>query len=778
LLAVFLRDKYGEQTRRLHKIRGANPYRARVVISPMSLDSPSTAAAGAILVGVIAVIVRLRRLAVPRATLWFCLVGAAAWALAAGDPSWRRPHEGQVNVLLDLSPSTRIADFRDRQRLDARIAELLGHVKYHLEFFADGAVNDAGNGAALADVPCEKTTLPPLTGDAVVLFSDARFPLPAAGPPTYIVADPALEDPNDAAISEFDIRNGQVSATVRNTGKPRGLTVAGASSVASPGEFVVTQPLPAGATVVTAQLSVGDPWPENDVLSASPLPPPSVERWWIGSQPPDGWRSITPDSLPTDESSYLSAGVIVLQNVPAASLDATRRQLLKKYVDEIGGGLIIVGGDRAFGAGRYLGTELEAISPLSSVPPRPTMRWVLLADGSGSMAGPNWQNATDALANVLPRLPPNDLADVGSFAQALSWWSTGKTIAQTAKLSLPPADVSPHGPTNLEPVLLQIARSSNGAMPTHLLLISDADVQIDQPAALIALLRQKNIHLHLLAIGAGSGLPVLRHIAATTGGSVVQQLDPRQWTSGAADLLTAAMPTLLQREPISIHFENDLAALPVRPISQWNRTWLKALARELAFADVDGQHVPLAAQWLVGQGSVCAAAFPVNSQQLDRLVKLTAREPHDPRFAVTWQTGPSLHVRIDALDGEHYLNEQGLTLQLGQEPPTPVPQIGPGRYELNLPAPRTPTFAALRAAGHVLDRIAVAGRYAPEFDTLGNDHAAMEELAQRTGGTVIAPGNHHPISFNWPRRDVPLTPWLAAVGALLSACGFAVWRLQ
>ena len=744
----------------------------------MSLDSPSTAAAGAILIVVLALIALLRRLAVPRPTLWLCLAGAAAWALAAGEPGWRRPHEGQITALVDLSPSTRIADFRDRQRLDARIAELLGHVKYHLEFFADGAVKDAGNGTTLADVPCEKTTLPPLTGDAVLLFSDARFALPAAGPPTYIVADPALEDPEDAAISQLDIRDRQVSAAVRNSGKPRGLTVAGASSVAPPAESVVTRPLPAGATVVTAQLSAGDPWPENDVLSASPLPPPSAERWWVGSEPPDNWRALSPDALPTDAASYLPAAVIVLQNIPAASLDTTRRQLLQKYVEELGGGLIIVGGDRAFGAGRYLGTELESISPLASVPPRPTIRWVLLADGSGSMAGANWQSATEALANLLPRLPPDDLADVGSFADTLSWWSTGKTVTQTAKLALPPADVYPHGPTNLEPVLLQIARSAAGAMPTHLLLISDADVRIDKPAALIALLRQKNIHLHLLAIGAGSGLPMLRHIAATTGGSVLQQLDPRQWASGAADLLTAAMPTLLEREPISIHFENELAMLPARVDSQWNRTWLKASARELAFADADGQHVPLAARWLVGQGSVCAITVPANSAEIDALVKLTAREPHDPRFAVTWETGPSLRVRIDALDGERYLNDQGVTLQLGQEPPMSVPQIGPGRYELDLPAPRSATFAALRAAGHVLERIAVAGRYAPEFDALGNDHAAMEELAQRTGGAVILPPDNHPISFNWPRRDVPLTPWLAALGALLSACGFAAWRRQ
>jgi hypothetical protein len=78
----------------------------------------------------------------------------------------------------------------------------------------------------------------------------------------------------------------------------------------------------------------------------------------------------------------------------------------------------------------------------------------------------------------------------------------------------------------------------------------------------------------------------------------------------------------------------------------------------------------------------------------------------------------------------------------------------------------------------VLERVAVAGRYAPEYDAIGNDRAALRALADRTGGRVIEPGMRGPIDFRWPPRDVDLTPWLAAAGALMVALGLIWWRAR
>ena len=84
--------------------------------------------------------------------------------------------------------------------------------------------------------------------------------------------------------------------------------------------------------------------------------------------------------------------------------------------------------------------------------------------------------------------------------------------------------------------------------------------------------------------------------------------------------------------------------------------------------------------------------------------------------------------------------------------------------------------AAVRLDGHAIDRIAVAARYPPEFDAIGNDRPAMRELARATGGEVIEPAQITPIDFRWPVRRVNLSSCLAACGTILIGAGAVAWK--
>src|SRR5947207_3395328 len=82
--------------------------------------------------------------------------------------------------------------------------------------------------------------------------------------------------------------------------------------------------------------------------------------------------------------------------------------------------------------------------------------------------------------------------------------------------------------------------------------------------------------------------------------------------------------------------------------------------------------------------------------------------------------------------------------------------------------PPPPTFALVRLGeSHVIDRIAVAGRYAPEFDAIGNNLQALRELAGASGGAVIEPAQTTPIDFHWPVRSVALGTYCSVAGAML-----------
>lgn len=76
--------------------------------------------------------------------------------------------------------------------------------------------------------------------------------------------------------------------------------------------------------------------------------------------------------------------VIVLENLPARRLTPAQMEALREYVEDFGGGLLVLGGPEAYG-GEYLDTSLEAILPLRPVPDdRRAVVFVL--DVSGSMA--------------------------------------------------------------------------------------------------------------------------------------------------------------------------------------------------------------------------------------------------------------------------------------------------------------------------------------------------------------------------------------------------------
>src|SRR6185436_14790063 len=239
----------------------------------------------------------------------------------------------------------------------------------------------------------------------------------------------------------------------------------------------------------------------------------------------------------------------------------------------------------------------------------------------------------------------------------LNWWSSGKSARETVKIPLP--EIQPTGPTNLEPALLQIISQAEAGMPRELLILTDADTKIENAAALEKGLKEKQIRLHMLLIGeaTGAALPVLKQLSAASGGQILTELSPQQWTAATQKLFAMIAPNRLVTEPVEVRFADALRALPARNVSPWNRTWIKKDAAALA-------ENAMAAQWRFGGGSVAAFAFAMNAAEVEAVSKLIAQPPRDPRFAITWTQGAMLRVRIDAADGQKYLNGESITLAL------------------------------------------------------------------------------------------------------------------
>ena len=735
------------------------------------------------MVGAIVAVAIFRNIAMRRTSRFFIVIGMIAIAVAAGKPIISRQSPGTVAVIVDLSPSTRGATFRDRTALLQRADQLLGNAPYQLMAFAD-RIQPLGSQSTFTDIACDQTIFTPPVADAILLFSDGQFDLPAYGPPTYPVIDPALDHPQDAAVTELKPAGKQVLATVRNNGPLRSLNWTNASRSlkyiqASDASATtrIESATPTNNTEVTAALSPGDLWPENDSLSLSLSPPEKLERWWVGNNPPAGWRAFDPSNVPADSTEYLRPAIIVVNDISADALSSSQQSRLVQYVRDLGGSLVIVGGDHAFAAGEYDGSSLDDLSPLASSPPKPSLQWLLLIDSSGSMAGDGaipspWQTEVEAITRLLPKLPASDSLSIGSFAESLAWWSTGKSVADTRRLLLPPTNIGPHGPTNLAAALSQLASGTDDNLPAQLLLLTDADTDLPDPSTVAQSLIAKKIHLHLLAIGHGRALPALQQIASATSGAVIEQFDPQQWVAGAKLLLRSAMPNRFQHRAIEI-------APPPQTISDWNQTWIKPAAKELE----KSPESTMAARWQFGLGTVTAIAYPATTAHAQSLADDIAAGPNDPRFTVSWTTGRQLKVRVTAIDHDQYLNGESIQLEMadlqvtGEKPAiTPIPQTAPGLYETTIPAPRSSQFITIRNRSKLLKRFAIAGRYAREFDAIGNDRENLRALADRTGGAVINPGPVQPIQFNWPTRQTDLMPEFAFAGFALISAGLILNR--
>ncbi|HVT88635.1 MAG TPA: vWA domain-containing protein [Tepidisphaeraceae bacterium] len=742
----------------------------------MTLQSPILFTTSLVMVLAVAVNVWRVRI-IPEPTKFLMILGTLMIALASGGLTVRLPQQRNVVVMVDLSPSTRTAQYRDTSELQKRIGQLLGDVPYRVETFADSA-------------QIEKTVFAPPQSDAVVLFSDGQFDLPKVNSPIYVALDSNLEHPTDAAVTRLEQHGDSVAITIHNMGNPRHLKLIGAHgpATAPSGQTVLNATVDSNAQDIAAQLSPDDAWPENDALSLKVQSPAIGERWWISqSSAPANYRLMKPTELPTDPAPYVSAGLIVLNNIRADLLLPIQQQRLTQYVHDLGGGLMIVGGDQSFVAGGYIGTALDALSPLASAPPQPQRIWIVLVDSSGSMSAPvegqtRLQRASNAAVQLLHRLPPNDVVHIGSFARNVRWWSNGKSAEATAKLSLPPADLNASGPTNLQEALESIAAQLKGEAAAEIILLTDADARFDNPLSLAVALRNVRARVNLMSTADASRSDLMRVVVLTVG-SHTTQLDPKLWELQTTRLAQSIIPSGIEQLPANVTFSGLPSSLPPRIVPMWNRTWIKPQATELASAQETSNRTSVAATWNVGAGQVSSIAFSPTVDEIAAMAQAAARAARDPKFVVTSSADAELVVTVDAHDEQQYLNDLDITLTLlsdadSNKPATvlKVPQTGPGKYEVSLPAPRATALGVVRNKDQIIGRFSVAGRYAQEYEFIGNNRAAMQQLTGLSGGAVIEPSQTSPIQFNWPQEDVSLASLLATLGAGAIASGLIAWK--
>ena len=230
---------------------------------------------------------------------------------------------------------------------------------------------------------------------------------------------------------------------------------------------------------------------------------------------------ISPSEVPTDLALLQSYDTIILSNVSTDELSQSHMVLIENYVRDLGKGLVVIGGDRAFGRGGYHDTPLERVLPVDMTPKqrKESVALMLVVDASGSMedyvgADQKIQLAIEGVRAAVRVLDEADRVGLIGFAAKPPIKMVISPTDDHELISREVGKLYPGGGTRMYPALERAHQILKGidAKQKHIILLSDGKSDGD----FIPLARQiaaDQIAVTTIAIGDAAAQSLMESIA-------------------------------------------------------------------------------------------------------------------------------------------------------------------------------------------------------------------------------------------------------------------------
>lgn len=503
----------------------------------------------------------------------------------------------------------------------------------------------------------------------------------------------------------------------------------------------------------------------------------------------------TVDQFPTSLVELQNFDAVILANVPrgAGGLSEDQQKMLANYVHEMGGGLVMVGGDESFGAGGWQGSRLEEVLPVDMDVPaqRQVPKGALvLAMHSCEMPNGNYWGEQCALKAV-ETLSGRDEIGVISYAWngpngGGSQWDYplqqkadgSKVTAAIKKMQLGDMpsfddmlDVALNG-LNGQPGLLK-----SDARQKHVIVISDGDPQapaqslIDQAIKNKVTISTVTVYTHT----PGTRSPQMDAMAKKTGG---RAYGPIEANPGQLPQIFIKEATVVRRSLIYEDKEGiptklaDAASELIKGMSNFQPVYGMVLTTRKPNPQIEVPLVagknndPLLAYWQSGLGrsavftsdaynrwSAPWTGSAMYSKFWSQVVRAVARPPMSTDFDVqTVQEGNRGKITVEALGKDNaFLNFLSINATVvgpnSNDKPQQVrlTQVGPGTYEGTFDAQEAGNYVAVlnyRGAKADSGGILLGGMVvntSPELRDLKSNEAMIERVRAATGGRVIEP---------------------------------------
>ncbi|MFO0836914.1 MAG: VWA domain-containing protein [Phycisphaerae bacterium] len=493
-----------------------------------------------------------------------------------------------------------------------------------------------------------------------------------------------------------------------------------------------------------------------------------------------------------DPAFLAGCSLVILSNVSAFSLGEAQQQALASFVRDLGGGLIAIGGDRAFSMGGYQKTPLEEVLPVETDRAKLkllSLSMVIVIDRSGSMSGEKIEMAKKAAIGAVQLLSRLDRIGVIAFEGRPEWIVPLALCENKQAVLAKLAQIGPGGGTNMYPALEQ-AYSALAPLNTnlkHVIVLTDGQSEPGDFEGIARRFGNAGITVSTIAVGPDADRNLLTLIAQLSGGRMyatdnaqpLPQIFVRETVLASRSGLFERSFTPKLRggdDPVLAGFtQADFA-----PLEGYVVTAVKPLAQApLTRPHEDGTD-PILAHWQVGLGRSIAftsglwprwgpqwVQWPGFSKLWAQCVRYAARSGQSSEFQITTQIeGEHAKLVLEASDQVSALSSVAFAGQLVTPDfaarPLELRQTGPGRFEATFRAPEPGTYVASIAYQYGNGVAAKSGRiqtgltvtYSPEYAAVTQNEVLLSELARRTGGRVLYPEHPEAVYEPWSIRPV------------------------
>jgi len=518
---------------------------------------------------------------------------------------------------------------------------------------------------------------------------------------------------------------------------------------------------------------------------------------------------VTADGLPGTISELNRYDAVVLDNVPATTLSRGQMEALRRYVADLGGGLVAIGGPNSFGVGGYAGTALEQALPVSmDIRQRvalPSTAIILLIDESGSMGKLGQETAKVELAketarSVVDLLSERDLIGVITFDQSYKWLVPLTAARNRQQILDQVSRLRAGGGTEMYPPLSAAyeALAPLNIKIKHNIALSDGLTDPGEFERLVRQMRSEQMTLSAVSIGKDADLRFMKKLAEWGGGRHYHALDdysvPQIFT---AEALIATRSYIVEEkfQPVRLNTEL-LGTIPAVPAL---RGYIAASAKPAAEVHLrSAQRDPILVSWQYGLGR--AVAFTSDAVPRWAADWMTWKDfahfwSQTVRWAIRSRTGTldvrtelqgaSVRVAVDARDAAGDFLD-GLKMEatvVGRfEQPVELRQTGPGWYEGRATLERPGEYSVAvtaRAGARVVARThePVVLSYSPELRDTESDGGLLGSIAEMTGGEVLSRAADALKRARGARDMRETWPWLLSAAAVAFLAEVTVRRL-